>query len=447
MSDTLTNANVTATLRVDGERPKTNLDLSTPYRILLQERALLLLAGKAVKRLVNLSKRWIVGAQGAIARAYYSLPALSAYNLRRNVVRFKEQCIVVDTFPGSETFTQDWYLKIRGAEVIRRTTPTGLHTLDVQRFWKHVPQHNQGEVFHIPEVFLASVNRARIYSKDFLVLSADRTRLYEESALSRQDVLEANGVFNKMMWHSPKQMSGEYCLLACPWASNNYSEWLLGNLPRLAVIEQFAQMSSLPLIVPPDPRRRESLLRAGVAPERLVDFDNGYWQVDRLYFPQLPSPLANPSPHAVSWLRQTFLDQRSAVPTKRGRRLYVTRRDAQGRRVLNEEEIVSFLQSTGFEVVCPGDLTFADQIELFCEACVVVGPHGAAFANMVFAPATATLVELFGDTYLNGCYWGLASILGQKHTFLTGPSHWRNRLDYSISLNDLKALLGKVGVL
>jgi hypothetical protein len=60
---------------------------------------------------------------------------------------------------------------------------------------------------------------------------------------------------------------------------------------------------------------------------------------------------------------------------------------------------------------------------------------------MVFAPENAILIELFGDNYINGCFWALTNIRGQKHAFLTGPSKW---LDYSISLQRLKALLARV---
>ncbi|HLX68000.1 MAG TPA: glycosyltransferase family 61 protein, partial [Verrucomicrobiae bacterium] len=257
------------------------------------------------------------------------------------------------------------------------------------------------------------------------------------------DILDANGIFDVLHWPSPKIVGGEYCLLTCPCADKNYSEWLLGNLPRLSLIEQFPELKSVRLIVPRSlkPYQRESLEMAGIPSERLVAFDNGYWQVDKLYLTELPSPLGNPSPHAVAWLRSKLLKGTAAKASKTGRRLYVTRRDAPQRRVLNEPEIIDYLEGIGFETICPGDLSFAEQIQIFSDANIVVGPHGAAFANMVFAPPEAALIEFFGDNYLHGCYWALSGICGQKHSFVVGPSQW---LDYSISLDELKATLEKV---
>ena len=60
---------------------------------------------------------------------------------------------------------------------------------------------------------------------------------------------------------------------------------------------------------------------------------------------------------------------------------------------------------------------------MFRDVEIVIAPHGGACTNMVFAPIGATLIEFFGNNYINGCYWALTNICGQKHAFLTGPSY------------------------
>jgi capsular polysaccharide biosynthesis protein len=378
-----------------------------------------------------------------IAKIAFSVPGLSKFNLRHRVRRFVDVCVPVNSFSDATSWHENWYLTLRSAETIHRKAPFSIRQSDVALFRQYIARYNEGEDFRLPEVFLACINKARIYSRDFLVMSSDKSCLYLESALSVNDVFEANGIFDIIRWPSPKAVPGEYVLLGCPWSDKNYFEWLLGNLPRLALIEQFPQLGSLPLIVPGKlkPYQKESLQMAGIPAERLVEFDGPYWQVDKLYFVQLLNPMGNPSPHTVSWLRDKFLGAAPASNSAAGRLLYITRRDASQRRVLNEEEITDFLQGIGFEIICPGDFSFAEQINMFRDANVVVGPHGAAFSNMVFAPAGATLIEFFGDNYMNGCYWALASICGHKHAVLTGPAQW---LDYSISLADLKTTLHRV---
>lgn len=378
----------------------------------------------------------------AVARIYFSLPVFSRRDPRHNLFKFKDHCREVPAIPvGNRSDSQDWYLEIRAGETIRRNMSIGLNEAEESKFRAGTLRYQFGCVFNIPPVFLGCLHAAKIYSRDFLVLSSN-DRILFESALSEPKILEANGILERISRPVPKPRPGQYCLLASPWSNSHYYHWLLDALPRLSIIECFAELNSTPLIVPGELKsfHRQSLEMASVSSERLVGFDGGCWQVDKLFFPELLSKTGSPSPHAVAWLRERFLGQIEKPPSLE-RKIYVTRRDAPQRRIVNEDQIVSYLQSQGFETVCPGDLCFAEQIRTFANAKIVIGPHGAGFANMVFASRNATLVEFFGDNYVNGCFWAITNILGQKHAFLTSPA---SSLDYHVPLDKLKALLDKV---
>jgi capsular polysaccharide biosynthesis protein len=92
------------------------------------------------------------------------------------------------------------------------------------------------------------------------------------------------------------------------------------------------------------------------------------------------------------------------------RRIYVTRGpSANNRSIVNEAHLLELLDARGFEPVDPGALSVAEQIRAFATAEVIVAPHGAALANIIFASAGATLVELFPSGSLLPDYWRLAS--------------------------------------
>ncbi|MGI8424385.1 MAG: glycosyltransferase 61 family protein [Chloroflexota bacterium] len=63
------------------------------------------------------------------------------------------------------------------------------------------------------------------------------------------------------------------------------------------------------------------------------------------------------------------------------------------RRVANEADVIRALRPLGFEVVHAERLTFAEQIRLFSEAAVVIGPHGSGMTNVLFAEELV-LIEL-----------------------------------------------------
>ena len=402
-----------------------------------------LLIGKARRRIAREVVSLRRFARQKAARTIYSFPSFAELDPRHRITTFKRYCRLVGALPnGTESALQAWYLPLRADETVYRTAPVSVNEAAVASFNTSIIRYQYGKSFEMPEVFLGCMNDAKIYSKDFLVLSPDN-QIFMESALSKDEVLEENGVLDTMLWPRWRSISGSFVLLATPWSDRYYFHWVLDALPRLAIIEQFAQLNSLPLIVPGKLTsfHHESLDLAGVSADRLFSFDGSAWQVDTLYFPQLLGPTGNPSPHAVAWLRSRFLSREPGKPAVAKRRIYLTRRDTSQRRVLNEEEIIDYLAGIGFEIVCPSQMSFSEQIRLFRNVEIVIAPHGGGSTNMVFAPKGATLIEFFGDNYINGCYWALTSICGQSYASLIGPSQW---LDYSISLQGLKILLAKV---
>lgn len=75
-------------------------------------------------------------------------------------------------------------------------------------------------------------------------------------------------------------------------------------------------------------------------------------------------------------------------------KIYVSRRNAKMRRVLNECVIYSGLEKRGFSIVDPGDYSIKDQVDIFSNASLVVGPHGMGIANYGFSKKTAKLMEV-----------------------------------------------------
>ena len=77
--------------------------------------------------------------------------------------------------------------------------------------------------------------------------------------------------------------------------------------------------------------------------------------------------------------------------------IYITRKNQRvhsERALENELDVQKTLKRLGYVVIEPGNLSFAKQIEIFRQARVIVGAHGSAFANLVFAQPGAHVVDL-----------------------------------------------------
>jgi len=74
---------------------------------------------------------------------------------------------------------------------------------------------------------------------------------------------------------------------------------------------------------------------------------------------------------------------------------------ANGRKLINEEEIEDRARHYGFEIVDYATLSFRDQIALDRGAKVLAGPHGSALLHSAFLPDRSTLMELHSPNYVN----------------------------------------------
>jgi len=86
------------------------------------------------------------------------------------------------------------------------------------------------------------------------------------------------------------------------------------------------------------------------------------------------------------------------------------------RRCLNDAAIVERCLEMGFTVVDESSRTIVEQIELYRDAKVLVGPHGSAFTNMVWAVPGARIVEMIPSTFDVEYHEHLAASLGHHHT-------------------------------
>ena len=89
------------------------------------------------------------------------------------------------------------------------------------------------------------------------------------------------------------------------------------------------------------------------------------------------------------------------------------------------------LEKQGFVRLDAGALSVRDQIDHFAAADTIVGLHGAALSNLVFAPPGVRVLELFAPNYIKPMFWSIVeNIPGSRYNYLVagGPDqHGRGR--------------------
>ncbi|MGH8961044.1 MAG: glycosyltransferase family 61 protein [Jatrophihabitantaceae bacterium] len=225
----------------------------------------------------------------------------------------------------------------------------------------------------------------------------------------------------------PLRVDGRLGVLAAR-GDANYYHFLMDVLTRLGVLEQ------APSVAPPDrwyvpvqtPFQRELLDLVGITPEQRVDAGaHPHVRAGTLVVPGPPAMTEKNPPWAVEFLRSRLLPSVDVSGPRR--RIFVTRGpSANNRAVVNEDAVLALLAARGFEPVDPGSLSVVQQIRTFATASVIVAPHGAALANLIFTGPGAHVIELFPAGCLLPDYWRLAcGVPGLTYRYLSawgGPA-------------------------
>jgi hypothetical protein len=103
-------------------------------------------------------------------------------------------------------------------------------------------------------------------------------------------------------------------------------------------------------------------------------------------------------------------------------RMFLSRRNVDQSRCVNEQEIEDLLIERGFEAVSPEDFGFRKQAAVFYDADVVVGTSGGAFANLVFC-RPGTRVICFRDAATESITFAqLGAAFGLDFTYVDGTT-------------------------
>ena len=159
--------------------------------------------------------------------------------------------------------------------------------------------------------------------------------------------------------------------------------------------------------------------------------------------PQITRSDLEPHPSRVRML--DTVKTRAGWNGERNRRIYVSRRDASARKLLNEEAAIALLARYGFEPVTLTALSVAEQIRLFASATHVIGAHGAGLANVMFCGPGAVLCEFQMSSNVQWSIRRLAAVAELRYGCLMGQAYDNgvdvNLRDWTIDLHEMTTLL------
>lgn len=154
------------------------------------------------------------------------------------------------------------------------------------------------------------------------------------------------------------------------------------------------------------------------------------------------------NPGVTPWLRDSLLApalKHSSLHTRK--RIYISRKQAQTRRVVNEPELVALLKQHEFTEICLEDYALSGQIALFHAAQAVIAPHGAGLTNLTFSEPNQFALEFIAEGAPASDYERIARARGLRYESIRATPHTPANLETSdliVPLDAVKAALGKL---
>ncbi len=230
--------------------------------------------------------------------------------------------------------------------------------------------------------------------------------------------IEENIVFKKGTPRIKKKLNGTVLSLLTGGAGNhNYWHWLYDVLPRLALCGSFIDLIKINFILLPDIKKKfqmETLEMLNIPKQKLISSEFfRHISCNELIITDHPYVFNNDASNEIQniptwifeWLRKNFISkpddnhQKINLPKK----IYIDRSDSSSnvknmRKITNEDQIKEFLKQKGFESVALGNIDFKHQVQLFNNAEIIVGLHGAAFGSLCFCKPKTKVIEIKSTT-------------------------------------------------
>ena len=235
-----------------------------------------------------------------------------------------------------------------------------------------------------------------------------------------------------------KNFDGTMLSLVQGASGNNYFHFLFDIITKLKLCDQIIPLNEIDFFyVPgkmqwqikifklfgiPEKKLIDSHVYRHVRAENVIAIDHPWYQKG-----YVQEEIRNLPTWCILWLREKFL--RCSKKFQCSSKIFIDRSDSKSNhcKLINNNEIMAHLFRQGFQSYRVSELDFFEQIYLFNNAEIIVGPHGAAFTNIIFSKSLANIVEIIPNDHSSRKCERISKILNLKYKRIELPRIFNKR--------------------
>ena len=247
---------------------------------------------------------------------------------------------------------------------------------------------------------------------------------------------------------TPLELSGNVAFLSVQFGLIYY-HWMFDLIARLHLLEKAGfDFDKIDYFVVNNYKYRyekETLKLLNIPEHKIID--NGVYPHIKAPVLLVPSPIKwnhlKASKWGVDFIRSKFLS--AAIQSEDyPQRIYISRKNAYSRRVVNELEFLPFLEALNCQVLYLENLSFQEQISYFLNAEIVIAPHGSGLTNLIFCRPHTKIIEFLCPRWTASCYWQLCNIVHCEYYCCVGESADEGEFNLSANYDNIKVSLDSI---
>ena len=275
--------------------------------------------------------------------------------------------------------------------------------------------------------FFYELENVRIYTdKNENVSVIKNNKLINEVSYQQINNYLKNNKFNQVLKSGTpkfhKTFNGKILMLAQGASGySNYCHWFLDIIPRIKLFT-IVNKKNIDYIYlnKPNNFQRESLKVLGLNKIKFIDskkFNHVFSK--KLFICSHPNykhgTIVNAHSKIPVWIikyiKNTFVHL-CRKKYKRKIKIFIDRSDSKYNhcKLINNRSIINYLKRRGFEIIKLSDLKLKEQIEKFFNAKIIIGPHGAGLANLIFCKKLTKVIEIRPANHPNKVYERISKI-------------------------------------
>lgn len=308
---------------------------------------------------------------------------------------------------------------------------------------------------------IAVIPNGRLYTNNVdmvAVITGDNKLLGDVSLqyhINRIAKPEENLVFKQKYFAHPVKYSGVvFNMLAGGGAINNYGHWLIDVISRIHLLKESGYFEKVNWFLVPSYAydfHIDTLSFLGISSDKII-VCSGYMHIQADLLISSSHPRGERSHIFPKWViefhRNTFLKFTEKLSSSYPALVYISRKDGNTRKVVNEDQLISLLEEYGFKSYELSTLPFIEKVKLFNSAEIIVSATGAGLINLIYARKGAKVIEIFPDVLVHTLNYNLAVAVDMEYHYLISKTSVQAKtlrqaehVDLTVNLEEVKQLL------